>query len=228
MRGVQTPFMMKTFSLPTFFLFAGATALAAPGAFTEIGLSHFALDGARFEKHPTPVAVWDETSKLAPFVAAGYSFTDGFGLKLSYHYVADISSAAKYNSFPTDGDVQLPVVTMAYYEDDLHVVGLSPEFKFKVGNAVTLAFAPVLNWVANQGRAIYSHGVINVAPDPSNPQVVVRRSRDDDGFTVGGSIALLFSLSERSALSFSYQYANLEPSYDREGHILTGAWRWTF
>lgn len=213
--------LMKIITLSLLAASAAATALAQPKFYAEAGLSYFALRSAQFEAAPAPLRV-NEGSRAAPFIAAGYSFTERFGLRLSYHYVHDITATAAFPRQPGDPEeVELPVVVYGQYKDDVHLVGLAPEFRWSLAPAWQLTISPVLNWVESRGEVRYSSSVPTFAAIPD-------RRVHDDGFTFGGSIGLEWTIAERAALSLSYQYTDLDPSFDREAHIFSGGVRWKF
>jgi hypothetical protein len=205
-------------------LLAGATALADAKFYAEAGASHFALRGARFEKQPNPLTVSDDKGQIAPFVAAGYSFTDTLGLRLSYHFVDDVSGSALYPYPPDYGDIRplVAVVTWGFYRDDIHLLSLAPELKWPVNGKLKLSFSPSLNWVASRGEVTYSFTSLSTLIP------ALARKRRDDGFTFGGSVGLTWSVAERVALSAGYHYVDLDPSFNRTAHIISGGLRWEF
>ncbi len=209
-----------------FALLLAAPVLAAEAKVeADVGVSYFGLRGARFEAHPAPFFV-DEGSKAAPFVAAGYAFSERFAVRASYHYLHDVKATAGYGHPPgVPGQVVLPVVVYGHYEDDVHLVGLAPELRWAPARKVVITVAPVLNWVASRGVARYSF----VRTDPLALVAPIPDQRHDEaGFTFGGTIGAAWTIGERSALLLSYRYTDLDPSWDREAHILSGALRLKF
>ena len=160
-------------------------------------------------------------AETQPSSAAAYAWTEQFALRLSYQFLNHVEATAQFGSPPGSPPSPLPVVVSGHYQDDIHVVGLAPEFRLAVASAFTLALAPQLNWVGSRGTVGYSSpsALILFAPP---------RERNADGFTFGGSIRLLWSLGGRASLTLAYQYLDLEPSFGRETHVFSGALRWNF
>ncbi|HYP17494.1 MAG TPA: outer membrane beta-barrel protein [Opitutus sp.] len=210
---------MKLLSSSLFSALIAATAFADSKAYVETGASYIALRDARFESRPDPLHVDGGRSKVAPFIAAGYSFTERLGLRLSYHFLDDIRASAEFPHSPGHGDVHLPVVVWGHYRDDVHLVGLAPELRWARGDKLTFTFSPGLNWVASRGHV--SYGTVETVP-------MTGRKQSDEGFTLGGSVGLVWALAERSAVSLNYQYTDLDPSFGREAHLLTGGVRFSF
>jgi hypothetical protein len=69
-----------------------------------------------------------------------------------------------------------------------------------------------------------------VSYSTTNPAVLLigPRKRNDDGFTLGGSVRFLWSFSPRLAISLGYQYVDLDPSFDREAQVFSGGMQWKF
>lgn len=212
---------MKTFTLVALGALLTTAAAAQTTFYAEAGVSYLALRDARFETAPDPLRTSGGKSEAAPFIAGGVSFTERFGLRLSYHYVDQINASAQFPSPPAGGPITTPVVVWGYYQDEVHLVGLAPEFRWAAGPKLRFTIAPVLNWVASRGEVWYAAANAAVLPGPS------RRPSDED-FTFGGSLGLEWSLTEHAAISLSYQYADLQPSFDREAHLISGALRWNF
>lgn len=196
------------------------TAVAQPSFYAEAGVSYLALRDARFERTMNPLRTWGGRSEAAPFIAGGMSFSEHFGVRLSYHYVDEIDAVAELPSMP-GGPVTTPVVTWGHYRDEVHLVGLSPELRWAAGSKLRFTLAPTLNWVASRGDVWYAAPNVTMLPGPAR-----RHSKED--FTFGGSVGLTWPLTDRAAVSVGYQYANLEPSFGRTAHIVSGAFRWNF
>ncbi len=212
--------MKHLLSLSTALLLA-STAAAESKIFAEAGVSYFALRGADFDG-PNVLSASGGRNEVAPFVAAGYRFTETFALRLSYHHVNEIASTVQYGYPPaTGGDVNIPMVVWGEHRDRVHVVGLAPELRWTLGDRLSATVSPALNWVASSGGVRYwtNSPAITIIP---------WRPHDDDALTFGGSLGLAYSLSERTGLSIAYQYADLDPSWGREAHIFSGALRLNF
>lgn len=186
----------------------------------EAGVSHFFIRQGNPESGQAPLAI-DDPDKTAPFIAASMDLSDLFTLRLSYRYVSDLHTVATYGSPPSAPPPNTPVVVWGHYEDDLHLISFAPEFKWTLSPGWTWAIGPQVNWVASRGRISYS------TTDPT-VQLVAARGRNDDGFTLGGTTRVSYDLGERSALSLEYQFVDLEPSFNRESHILTASFQWKF
>ena len=198
-----------------------ASAIEQSSFYAEAGVSYLALREARFERTMDPLRTSGGRSEAAPFIAGGVSFSEHFGLRLSYHYVDEIDAVAEFPSPPWGGPVTTPVVTWGYYEDEVHLVGLAPELRWAAGPKLRFTLAPTLNWVTSRGEVWYAAPNATILPGPA------RRYGKED-FTFGGSVGLVWTLTDQAAVSVGYQYANLKPSFDRTAHIVSGAFRWNF
>jgi hypothetical protein len=191
--------------------------VASPAIQPEIGVSYFFLRHTALERGSYRLSI-DEPEKFAPFVAANAELNDWLGLRFSYTFVNNARTTAMLGSPPGS---PLTVVVWGHYDDDIHVVSAAPEFKWRFTPALSLGVAPQVNWVASRGTISYS---------TDNPTVLLvgPRDRHDDGFTLGGSARLLWSLSARATLTLGYQYLDLDPSFDREAHVISGGLQWKF
>lgn len=209
---------MKNRPFLAFSLALAASAGAAPTIQVELGASHFWLRDTHGEDNAAPLSI-DEPTKTAPFIAATYAFNDRFGLRLAYHYLDDVHTSAEFGHIP--GEVVPQVVVWGHFRDDVHVLSLAPEFNGSLAPRLKFAIAPQVNWVASRGVVSYS---------TNDPLVLLigPRDRDDDGFTFGGSARVIWSLGERAAVSLGYQYIDLDPSFDRTAHVLSGGLLWGF
>lgn len=199
-----------------------AAALRAETNFrAEAGVSYFALHGARFENQPAPLALDQDGGRWAPFVAGSYAFTERVGVRLSYHYVHNLSATAEYGYPPGPGDVHPQVVTWGHYDDDIHLVTLAPQLKWAFNDRVSATVAPGLNWVASRGTVGYS---------TLNPAVTLpaRRGRNESGLTLGAAAGLAWAVGEQGTFSLSYQWVDLDPSWNREAHVFSGGLGWQF
>lgn len=201
-----------------------ATVVAKAQFYVEAGVSFVGLADGRFER--TPDAFFsDDGEEAAPFIAGGYSFSERFGMRASYHYIGDIKASAGYGHPPGMPDPVLPVVVYGHYKDDVHLVGLAPELRWAATEKLKLTFSPMLNWVASRGVARYAYGA---TPPTTLLAPIPNRRHRDEGLTFGASIGMAWMIGERSTLSLSYQYTDLEPSWDRVAHLVSGALRWNF
>lgn len=212
---------MKTFLKTCILaLAAGATAVVAQPKFhVEAGASYLALREANFASNPSyPVAVVrNDRSAWAPYLAGGFSLTDWLGLRLSYHYVDGIESEVN-RTFP--GDPSAYVINHRYSED-IHLLGLAPEFKWQASSALTLFVSPELNWVVvrEDARAWTNAPAVTIIP---------RTTRTEKDFTFGASAGGTWALSESWAVTLAYKYVDLNPSWDRRAHVISGGLRWSF
>jgi opacity protein-like surface antigen len=214
---------MKTFALSLLALLLSSSAFADAKLYAEAGLSHVVLRDARYEAYPSPLAVSEDRRQAAPFIAAGYSFNPLLGLRLSYHFIDDLSATTQFPHPPgPPGQPVIALVTWGHYRDDVHLLSLAPELKWPATGKLTFILAPALNWVASRGEVSYSFtGGIPFVP-------VLPRGHRDSAFTFGGSVGAAWSVSTHVALSIAYQYADLEPSFERTAHVFSGALRWNF
>jgi hypothetical protein len=195
-------------------------AIAARAIETEVGASYFVFRNARLEPAPNPLSV-DQSSDWAPFIAATYRFNERLGLRVSYEFVDDVRSTAEFGSPPGDPPPPLPVVYWGHYRDDVHIVSAAPEFSWPLWPRWTFSLAPRLNWVASRGDVRYA----------TNSALILLRAprrRNDRGVTLGGSARFGWSLGPRSSVSLGYSYLDLEPSFDREGHVFSAVVSWRF
>ncbi len=199
-----------------------ATAVAQQaGFYAEIGASYLSLHGERFERSPEALETRGGKARTAPFITAGYRVDDGLSVRLSYHAIGDIEASAKFASPPDpDEPVNTPVVVWGRYEDEVHLVTLAPEFSWPRGK-LTFTVAPEVNWVSSRGRATYT------MEDPTIAAIPPRR-HSENGFTLGGAVGISYALAERTSVSLTYHYTDLDPSFDRQAHVLSGGVRWAF
>lgn len=211
---------MKTPSLLLLSVFLALRASATPGAQAEIGASYFALRHSGLEGAANVLSV-DEPGKFAPFLAARYGFNDRFALRLSWHFLKNVRATATSGAPAGTPPSVPPFVVWTHMHDDIHVLSAAPEIAWRVSPKVTFALAPQLNWVASRGTVSYStlHPLI-LLPAP--------QARRDDGFALGGNARLLRSLGGRAALSVGYQFLNLDPSFGRQAHVISGGLQWRF
>ncbi|HEY0946817.1 MAG TPA: hypothetical protein VGD81_16165 [Opitutaceae bacterium] len=209
---------MRTRSILSLSLALAASAGATPTIQVELGASHFWLRNTHGEDNVDPLRV-DEPTKTAPFVAATYAFNQRFGLRLSYHYLDNVETAAEFGHPP--GEVVPQVVVLGRFRDDVHVVSLAPEFNWNLTPRLKFAIAPQVNWVA-------SRGVVSYATNDPSVLLVGPRERDADGFTLAGSTRLIWALGERAAVSLGYHYIDFDPSFGRTAQVLSGGLLWTF
>jgi hypothetical protein len=231
---------MKTTTFCLLLILLGAPLFAETGFYTEAGLGYVVLRGAHYrDDAPSlvsiaiypPILEWhrssavDDKSTGAPFVALGYSFNDRLGVRLTYQYIADLTARSEWRSTLSPGYETLVGVLAPYLSicrsDDIHVLSVAPELAWPVTRSCRVTFSPELNWVASRGEVVRSL-VTYYTPDVS------RQVRNEQQFTLGGSVGLLFDLTEKVALSVGYKYADLKPSWDREAHILSGSIRLRF
>jgi hypothetical protein len=194
---------------------------AAPAFHAEAGASAFFLrQHGPLEPGPAPLSV-DCPTKVGPFLAGTVAFSDRFGLRLSYHRLDDVGTTAKFGGPPGLPPSPLPVVVWGHYRDDVHLFSLRPEFKWRLGRALSAGLGPQLNWVE-------SEGVISYSTDSALILLMAPRERDDDGFTLGGAARLDWTPGTRSSLSLTYQYIELGPSFHRRAHVLSAGIEWKF
>jgi hypothetical protein len=232
---------MKTiryFLLPLIF-FASRT-FADSNFYTEAGVSYAALHGASYGSAasgfdptlslsnivagaPAPTSTLtvlsEDKSQWAPFVAAGYTFTDRIGLRLSYQYIGSLSARAK-STIIVGGDAVLGEVSFRF-NDKVHVVSLAPVFTWPLASKLTLTFSPEVNWIASRGEILASTDSpqINIAP---------RQVRNEQDVSVGASVGARWFLTEKCDLILGYKYTDLKPSWGRQAHLFSGGLHWRF
>jgi hypothetical protein len=217
MNGEDLVVMKPSLALGLLLLLLAAPLARALPLVPEVGVSYFWLRDARIASS-SPVLAVDEPGRAAPYVALTYGVNARLGLRLSYHHIDDARTTSVLGSPP---GALLPIVVWEHLRDDIHVASLAPEFTWPLGPTTLFAVAPQLNWVGSKGVVSYS---------TDNPLVLLigPTSRRDDGFTVGGSIRFRQALGTRAALSLGYQFVDLDPSFDRRAHVLTGGVSWRF
>ena len=195
--------------------------VAVPTFHAEAGASAFFLrQHGPLEPGPAPLSV-DNPTKVAPFLAGTFAFSERFGLRLSYHHLNDVETTAMFGSPPGLPPSPLPIVVWGHYRDDLHLFSVMPEFKWRWNGALSVGLAPQLNWLE-------SKGVISYSTDSALILLMGPRARDDDGFTLGGAARLHWTLGTRASLSLTYQYSDLAPSFHRRAHVLSAGIEWKF
>jgi opacity protein-like surface antigen len=200
-------------------LSAVTAANAQSKFYAEAGVSYFDLQGATFADSAASnvTAVGVDDSAWAPFIAAGYSFSEHIGLRFTYQYVNDVRSEVNRTYAAGSGSY----VVNARYSDDLHVLALAPEFKWIISPKLTLSLSPELNWVAMRED-------MRLHTDAPSITVVPRSSRSEEEFTFGASAGLAWAINERSALTLAYKYVDLKPSWDRTANVVSAGLRWKF
>ena len=209
--------MKKILSLVLFNAVLIAPTIASPAIQAEAGASYFVLRDTRSDSSTNVLSV-DEPTKVAPFVAATYDFTERVGLRLSYHFLNNVQTTAQHGS-PPGSPIQ--VIVWGHYRDDIHLFTAAPEFKFPLSPKLSLALSPQLNWVA-------SRGVVSFSTTDPTVLLVGPRERDEEGITWGGSVRALWAIDSRFSISVGYQYSDLDPSFDRQAHIFSGGLLWKF
>jgi hypothetical protein len=155
---------------------------------------------------------------MVPFVAGTIGFTEHLGLRLSYTYLRGVETTTEFG-LPIGA--LLAINVQGHYRDDINLASAAPEFTWNLGAKLALAVAPQVNWVRSRGVVSFS---------TNNPAVllVAPRSRNDDGFTFGGSARLVYSFGARAAVAVGYQYVDLEPSFGRTANVFSGGVQWKF
>lgn len=213
------------------------SAFAESKFYTDAGVSYTLLKGATYTSGlqpsyalaslvpgaPVPTSIFallnEDKSQWAPFIAAGYAFSDRVGVRISYHYLGRLTANSK-STLLVGGDVVLGDVSLRF-NDTVHLFSLSPEFSFPVLGKLTLTFSPELNWVASRGEVLAStlNPVINVLPS---------RVRNEQGFSFGASVGARWSLTEQCDFTVGYKYTDLKPSWGRQAHLLSGGLHFKF
>ena len=195
-------------------------AAAARAITLEAGTSYFLLRHERFEVSPAPLSV-DQSDRIAPFVGLRTALSDRFGLRASYQFVNNVRATAQFGYPPGDPSSPLPIIVWGHYDDDVHVLSLAPEFTWPVAPRLNVALSPQLNWVRSRGLVRYS---------TDNALILLQapRERNEDGFTWGGAARLEWAFSAKSGLFASYQFVDLEPSFERQAHVISAGVTWKF
>lgn len=200
-------------------LFAVTAANAQSKFYAEAGVSYLDLRDATFPSNGsssiTSVSVDD--SAWAPFIAAGYSFTQHLGLRFSYQYVNNVRSELD-RTYSSGED---SYIVNSRYSDDLHVLALAPEFTWALTPKLSFSLSPEINWIAMR-EDMHSH------TDAPSITVVPQTSRTEEEFTFGASVGVSWALDERSALTLAYKYVDLKPSWDRTANVVSAGLRWKF
>jgi hypothetical protein len=181
----------------------------------EAGASRFALTSSTFP-HPTPVSgtIKEDDAVWAPFVAADYSISQRLGLRLSYHYIDSVTYAIEH---PVEPQPSAWFISTRY-TDDLHLLTLAPELKWALGNKTTISVAPQLNWI--HVKQVF--GTFTNAPHVS---VLPPVKRTKEAFTFGASAGVTWQLGRRWGLALRYSYLDLDPSWGRRSHVISGGVR---
>ena len=218
-------------------LLLGTSAFAESKFYTEAGVAYVALRGANYETGiepslalantvpgaPVPQSIFtvlgEDKSTWAPFISAGYTFSERVGVRLAYHFVGNLSASVK-STLLVGGDVVLGDVSLRF-NDEVHVLSLAPEFKWPVTGGLRLTVSPELNWVASRGEVLATtlNPVINVLP---------RGIRNKQALTLGASVGAIWALSDQCDLAVGYKYSDLKPSWGRAAHMVSGSLRWRF
>lgn len=224
MKMLRSYVLFAIFCLPAF---------AESSLNTEAGVSYVFIRKARYETGSITTGVLSEDkSQVAPFVAIGHSFSESVSLRLSYQYIGNLNATTQsvfQIALPPGTNVPNPLIPnfTNQYHDSVHVLGLAPEFKWRLSPKLGLTFSPELNWAADRGTILSTE----IHDQPISPFTAVapkQASHTAENFSLGASAGVLWSLSERCSLAFSYRYTELQPSWNRQAHILSAALRWHF
>ncbi|ACB75773.1 hypothetical protein [Opitutus terrae] len=203
-----------------FFVLAAACRLTAmPGPYVEAGVSYVRLSKADLPASSSfaLTEVRHDRSAWSPFLAAGWDFSDRVGIRTSYRSVAGVDASTSYNIVDTTGSYYL----RNRYSDDLHVITVAPEFTFRATPSLMLGVSPELNWV-------YARQTTRT--DSNAPMILVLpyHTDSDSGLSLGGSAAMNWAWSPPWSVSLRYSWIDLDPSWNRRAHALSGAvaWRW--
>lgn len=195
-------------------------AAAAPGFSLEGGASYFMLRHERLESSPAPFTV-DQPDRLAPFVGLRTALTDRFGLRASYQFVNNVRATAQFSYRLGDPPSPVPTIVWGHYEDDVHVFSLAPEFTWPLAPRLNFALSPQFNWVKSRGLVRYS---------TDNALILLQapRERNEDGTTWGGAARFDWAFGAKSGLFASYQFVDLEPSFERQARVVSAGMTWKF
>lgn len=194
---------------------------AAKKWYMEAGATHLSFNkgdyGAYLAVDPIPVpyhfpfGVNDEKRKqTAPFVAVGSQLTDWLGLRLSYHFLDDITAVAT-GGVVIGGDAidPRPIQIIA----KVKWLTLAPELRWKIASQLALTFSPSANWISNKEIAYRI------------PERVMFDTRRTQSVTFGAAAGAVWTFTEHTALALSYGYTDFKPSRGREARLLSGSLR---
>lgn len=205
-------------------LLGPATAsFARPTFYVEAGTSHFALGHADLHHPsaglaPVKVTLSETKSRWSPLLAVGAEFNSWFAARLSFQRLNNVTGSV-VQEFAPEGSTRQYLATRS--SEDVSVVTLSPEFRWKLAERLDAFVRADLAWVDSRG---------DVHVDTNLPHILVipHTRRDDNEFTAGGSLGLDWHLSDTWSLAGSYQYVDLKPSFGRDAHVLSSALRYRF
>lgn len=224
--------MKSALLITSLFIGSSFAVAASPGFFLEAGAGYAFLHGADYASsgfiYDTGAAqstitgsqtVDEEDGVGTAVLAAGYTFSERFGVRLSYQNLGRATT-----TFTSDVVIANDVIAAAVhsrYSDQVEIVALAPEFRWAPRRNLTLVFTPEANWVRSDAEiaVVTNHPAISVAP---------RSTRTRDEITLGGGVAGEWSVTAHLALVTRYQYVNLEPSWGRHAQIVTGTLQWRF
>lgn len=208
------PTMTRLLLLPMLMIgFAPLLTKAQPPAaklHVEAGASLLLLNDARLSSSLGSTVVREDDSAWAPFLAAGYAFSERWGLRLSYHYVDGVKAAM---------DTTLVAGTESYLiatrlSDDIHIVSFGPEWRWPLSPALVLSASPTVSWVTVRAETL-------TTSDAPHIMIVPRTLWTHDDLTLGGGLGVAWQLSAAWAASLRYSYLDLEPSSDRSAHAIS-------
>jgi hypothetical protein len=176
----------------------------------EAGASLLLLNDANLSSSLGSTVVREDDSAWAPFLAAGYSVSERWGLRLSYHYVDRVKASM---------DTTLVAGTESYlvasrFTDDIHIVSFGPEVRWPLSRAWFFSASPTVSWVTVRAET-------RTTSDAPHIMIVPRTLWTHDDLTLGGELGLSWRLSEPWSASLRYHYMDLEPSRDRSAHALS-------
>lgn len=181
-----------------------------PKFHVEAGASLLLLSDAKLGSSLGPTTVREDDTAWAPFIAAGYSFSERWGVRLSYHYVDGVKAAI--DTTLTAGSESYLIASRL--SDDLHVVTLGPEFRWPLTPTLMLSASPTVNWITVRAETVTTTNAPHIL-------VVPRTLWTHDDLTLGGGLGLAWRISEAWTGSLRYSYMDLKPSRDRSAHAFS-------
>lgn len=176
----------------------------------EAGASLLLLSDAKVGSSLGPTTVREDDTAWAPFIAADYSLSERWGVRLSYHYVDRVKAAI--DTTLTAGSESYLIASRL--SDELHIVTFGPELRWPLTPRLMLSASPTVSWITARAETVTTTNAPHIL-------IIPRTLWTHDDLTLGGGLGLAWQVSEAWAASLRYSYLDLEPSRDRSAHAFS-------
>lgn len=200
--------------------FGAAIAPAAAPLTLDAGLSYVLLDpGARKVSDASYAATRDSETLPAPFVRLSMPLHSDWSIGLTYsYYRIRTAGAFAWDVGILDANPGLQALMQAWQTEDMHEAALDVRYHRQIAPNLHLEAGPVLSSFWSRTRT-----EVHLVSTPLVPGFVIR---DDDGeVTLGGTVALRYTLSDNLTATLGYRYGR---SWGRDMHLFSGGMGFSF